>query len=58
MQMEPGDDQKWKNAASVYEFTANDIKGEPVSLEKYKYVIYFTINFLMKFISLFVIQAC
>ncbi|XP_023024475.2 uncharacterized protein [Leptinotarsa decemlineata] len=26
----------FKNAKSIYEFTANDIKGEPVSLEKYK----------------------
>nr|CAI5832885.1 unnamed protein product [Callosobruchus analis] len=26
----------FKNAKSIYEFTANDIKGNPVSLEKYK----------------------
>lgn len=26
----------YKNAKSIYEFTANDIKGNPVSLEKYK----------------------
>lgn len=26
----------YKNAKSIYEFTANDIKGNPVSLEKYR----------------------
>ncbi|KAG5893043.1 hypothetical protein JTB14_014823 [Gonioctena quinquepunctata] len=26
----------YKKAKSIYEFTANDIKGEPVSMEKYK----------------------
>ncbi|CAG9840651.1 unnamed protein product [Diabrotica balteata] len=26
----------YKSANSIYEFTANDIKGEPVSLEKYR----------------------
>lgn len=31
-------DEEWKKAKSVYEFTVNSIKGEPVSLEKYKYV--------------------
>ncbi|KAG5893041.1 hypothetical protein JTB14_014821 [Gonioctena quinquepunctata] len=29
-------DEKWKNAKSLYEFSAKDIKGEEVSLEKYK----------------------
>lgn len=28
--------EDYKEAKSIYEFTANDIKGEPVSLEKYK----------------------
>lgn len=28
--------ENWKEASSIYEFTANDIKGEPVSLEKYR----------------------
>lgn len=26
----------WKEAKSIYEFTANDIHGQPVSLEKYR----------------------
>lgn len=26
----------WKQAKSIYEFTVNDIHGNPVSLEKYK----------------------
>ena len=26
----------WKNAKSIYEFKANDIDGNEVSLEKYK----------------------
>ena len=26
----------WKNAKSIYEFTANNLQGEPISLEKYK----------------------
>lgn len=26
----------YKNAKSIYEFTANDIRGNPISLEKYK----------------------
>lgn len=29
--------EDWKNAKSVYDFTVKDIKGEDVSLEKYKY---------------------
>lgn len=28
--------EDWKNASSVYDFTVKDIKGEEVSLEKYK----------------------
>lgn len=28
--------ENWKEAKSIYEFTANDIHGNPVSLEKYK----------------------
>lgn len=28
---------EWNTAKSVYEFTVKDIKGEDVSLEKYKY---------------------
>jgi len=30
--------EDWKNAKSVYDFTVKDIRGEDVSLEKYKYV--------------------
>ncbi|CAG2062814.1 unnamed protein product [Timema podura] len=26
----------WKNATSIYDFTVKDIKGEDVSLEKYR----------------------
>lgn len=29
---------EWKKAQSVYDFSVNSIKGESVSLEKYKYV--------------------
>ncbi|XP_017781873.1 PREDICTED: phospholipid hydroperoxide glutathione peroxidase, mitochondrial-like [Nicrophorus vespilloides] len=29
-------DESWKTAESIYEFTVNNIKGEPVSLEEYK----------------------
>jgi hypothetical protein len=32
-----GNDQ-WKKATSIYEFSANHIDGNEVSLEKYKYV--------------------
>lgn len=28
--------ENWKEAKSIYEFTANDIHGQPVSLEKYR----------------------
>lgn len=28
--------EDWKKATSIYDFTANNIKGEPISLEKYK----------------------
>lgn len=31
-----GGDDSWKNAKSVYDFTVKDIKGEDVSLEKYR----------------------
>lgn len=31
-----GNPENWKEASSIYDFTANDIKGEPISLEKYK----------------------
>ncbi|XP_018566913.1 probable phospholipid hydroperoxide glutathione peroxidase [Anoplophora glabripennis] len=30
------EEEAWKNASSIYEFTAKDINGEEVSLEKYK----------------------
>lgn len=29
-------EEVWKNAKSIYEFSVNDINGQPVSLEKYK----------------------
>lgn len=32
----PKTNEDWKNVSSIYEFTANDIQGEEVSLEKYK----------------------
>lgn len=28
--------ENWKEAKSIYDFTVNNIKGEPVSLEKYR----------------------
>lgn len=28
--------ENWKDANSIYEFTVNNLQGEPVSLEKYK----------------------
>lgn len=28
--------ENWKEAKSIYEFTANDIQGHPISLEKYR----------------------
>lgn len=28
--------ENWKEASSIYDFTVNNIKGDPVSLEKYK----------------------
>lgn len=32
----PSSPDDYKNAKSIYEFTANDIKGNPISLEKYR----------------------
>jgi len=37
--------EDWKNAKSVYDFTVKDIKGEDVSLEKYKYKVLYQNNF-------------
>jgi len=34
----------WKNAKSVYEFTVNDISGNPVSLEKYRGHVLLIVN--------------
>lgn len=34
-----GPNGDWKHAKSIYEFTANDIDGHPVSMEKYKCVL-------------------
>lgn len=38
----------WKDAKSVYEFTVNDINGEPVSLEKYKGHVLIIVNVASK----------
>lgn len=35
------DNEDYKNAKSVYEFTVKDINGKDVSMEKYKYVYNF-----------------
>lgn len=35
-------------AQSLYEFTANDIKGEPVSLEKYRGHVLMVVNVASK----------
>jgi len=37
-----------KTASSVYEFTANDIKGEPVSLDKYRGNVLIIVNVASK----------
>lgn len=34
--MANADPKQWKNAKSIYEFSAKDIDGKEVSLEKYK----------------------
>jgi len=36
--------EDWKNATSVYDFTVKDIKGEDVSLEKYKGFVLIIVN--------------
>lgn len=46
--MDSGSDEEWKKASSVYEFTANDINGEPVSLEKYKGHVLLIVNVASK----------
>lgn len=38
----------YKKANSIYEFTANDIKGQPVSLEKYKGHVCIIVNVASK----------
>lgn len=37
-------DTDWKNASSIYDFTANDIKGQNVSLSKYKGFVTIIVN--------------
>lgn len=34
----------WKSAKSIYDFTANDIQGNPVSLEKYRGHVCIVVN--------------
>uniref|UniRef100_A0A8C5LS24 Glutathione peroxidase n=1 Tax=Leptobrachium leishanense TaxID=445787 RepID=A0A8C5LS24_9ANUR len=34
-----GAEANWKSAKTIYEFSAKDIDGNQVSLEKYKYCI-------------------
>jgi phospholipid-hydroperoxide glutathione peroxidase len=41
---EMSDDDNWKKANSVYDFTVNAINGEPVSLEKYKGNVLLIVN--------------
>lgn len=36
----------WKSATSIYDFTVKDIKGEDVSLEKYRYALQMDINYI------------
>ena len=36
LQAKHDDPNWWKNAKSIYEFTANDIDGNEVSLDKYR----------------------
>lgn len=38
----------WKTASTVYEFTANNINGEPVSLEKYRGHVLVIVNVASK----------
>ncbi|XP_045471254.1 probable phospholipid hydroperoxide glutathione peroxidase [Harmonia axyridis] len=38
----------WKEAKSIYEFTVNDINGQPVSLEKYKGHVLIIVNVASK----------
>lgn len=40
--------EDWKNAKSVYDFTVKDIKGEDVSLEKYKGFVLIIVNVASK----------
>ncbi|KAL3288077.1 hypothetical protein HHI36_002528 [Cryptolaemus montrouzieri] len=40
--------ENWKEAKSVYEFTVNDIHGQPVSLEKYKGHVLIIVNVASK----------
>ncbi|XP_015370805.1 PREDICTED: probable phospholipid hydroperoxide glutathione peroxidase isoform X1 [Diuraphis noxia] len=40
--------EDWKNAKSVYDFTVKDIKGEDVSLEKYKGSVLIIVNVASK----------
>lgn len=36
--------ENWKNASSIYDFTVNNLQGEPVSLEKYKGHVCIVVN--------------
>ncbi|XP_025405396.1 probable phospholipid hydroperoxide glutathione peroxidase isoform X3 [Sipha flava] len=40
--------EDWKNATSVYDFTVKNIKGEDVSLEKYKGFVLIIVNVASK----------
>ncbi|XP_075236893.1 glutathione peroxidase homolog with thioredoxin peroxidase activity isoform X2 [Lycorma delicatula] len=40
--------ENWKDATSVYDFTVNDINGEPISLEKYKGHVLLIVNVASK----------
>jgi len=38
----------WKHAKSIYEFSAKDIDGNPVSLDKYKGLVVLIVNVACK----------
>jgi cytochrome oxidase Cu insertion factor (SCO1/SenC/PrrC family) len=39
---------EWKDAKSIYEFTADDIDGNPTSLDKYKGKVVLIVNVASK----------
>lgn len=45
--------EDWKTATSVYDFTVKDIKGQDVSLEKYKYKYFEKLVFRLLYESFF-----